>query len=432
MSPWCRLVQVRGRALFALFFVLVAGCGGGGGGPDTPRIIATVQGCGDVRLHDSGQTIYIVIQAGCGAQAAGEAQTDSRDVAVGLGIGGPDSAAAVRLHLFIGEESSPVSIPDVGTRRVGLFRAGQWRVFPNTDSWHGRDGAGLLVLDGALYLLGGWVDGPTSNEVWKTTDLEHWEFLGNAPWPARHGAAWLVHDSKLWVIGGDLYADVWSSPDGVHWTQETDYAPFGARYTPNAASLNGEIIVYAGQAWLPVPWCSQRPDCEAYADRSVWKSRDGRNWTQATPAAPWEGRGLIHGSIVHDGEIFLIGGGLKVTPPNQPYAETFREFTDIWSSPDGVTWRLRSPRFSFPGRTHFSVLSTPQGCYVSDGSVGIQDNLSNDLFFAEDCINFGPVPTPSGLGTRHASSVAYFNGSLVILGGPNYGTAGTAIWQYFP
>ena len=152
-----------------------------------------------------------------------------------------------------------------------------------------------------------------------------------------------------------------------------------------------------------------------------------------TAEAPWEGRGLIHGSIVHNGEIFLIGGGLKVTPPpNERYAETLTEFSDIWSSGDGVHWTRRAERFAFAPRTNFSVLSTKAGCFVSDGSVGNQANVSNDLFFASDCISFQPVADTPPLQKRHASSLADLNGSLVILGGPSTDAPGTAIWQYFP
>jgi hypothetical protein len=299
-----------------------------------------------------------------------------------------------------------------------LAKEDGWTRYENP-GWAGRDGAGLLVLRDELYLLGGWLYGPLSNEVWKTSDLEHWEFLGNAPWPGRHGAAWLVHDDRLWVTGGDLHADVWSSPDGIEWTQEATGAPFGPRYTPNAVSLSGEILLYAGQWW---------DGTEARADSTVWSSRDGRDWTQL-PNAPWEGRGLIHGSIVHDGEAFLIGGGLKEVLPG-PRAETAREFTDIWSTSNGRSWTHRG-EIPFPPRTHFSVVSTPHGCYVSDGSVGTQANLSRDLFFAEDCVTYRPVDTPDDMGVRHASAVAWFRDSLVILGGPD-ARAGTDVWVFKP
>lgn len=285
--------------------------------------------------------------------------------------------------------------------------------------WAGRDGAGLLALGGELYLLGGWLYGPVSSEVWRTRDLVTWERLPDAPWPGRHGSAWLVHDSRLWVIGGDLYTDVWSSPDGIAWTQETATAPFGPRYTPNAVSLDGRIIVYAGQSWVE--------DGTAQANSDVWASDDGRSWTRIAQA-PWQGRGLIHGSIVHDGEAWLVGGGLKEVLPDPVRAETAVEFSDIWSSPDGRTWTLRGS-IPFAPRTHSSVVETPLGCVVSDGSAGTQANLSADLYLAPDCLSYERVPTPYGV--RHASSVAWFRGALVVLGGPD-DRAGTDVWEWRP
>lgn len=407
---------------------LAMGCGGGSPEstliqPLAPILYANVNDCASVAVHDTGKLVYVVVAANCSVDAVSQS-----DLVLRFG----DTNASVPLNLALGQEQAEVSIPGLGTRRVGLFKSGQWRKIENRSSWAERDGAGLLLLNGELYLLGGWLNGPVTSEVWKTSDLTQWSFLGHAPWPPRHGAAWLVHQDRLWVIGGDLYADVWTSVDGIQWMQLAENAPFGQRYTPNAAALGDQIFVYAGQDWRPIPWCNERPDCEAHADRSVWKSNDGKTWSLAVQEAPWAGRGLIHGSIVHNGEIFLIGGGLKVAPPNGRYAETVAEFRDIWSTADGVNWRLHIAPFSFAGRTHFSVTQGNGGCFVSDGSVGTQNNLTNDLFFAPDCIHFNRVQVPQELGTRHASSVVFFNGSLIILGGPQYGTAGSAIWQHFP
>ena len=421
----------RSPLIMLCVLAAMAGCGGhadGNGSPPPPSTLqAIVEGCDHISVNDNGKVIYVVLGRACAARAA--------PVQVKLGLGAtPDAALAnaAVASLKEGDEIAQLLIPGLGARRVGLFHAGSWRMLPNENSWSGRDGAGLLSFKGYLYLLGGWLYGPTTSEVWRTSDLVHWELVTVAPWPPRHGSGWLVHDGRMWVIGGDLLDDVWSSADGVQWVQERAQAPFGKRYTPNAASVGGYIVVYAGQYWGPVEWCYARPDCYAVGPRDVWRSRDGRQWELTTAEAPWGGRGLIHGSIVHNGEIFLVGGGLKVTPPNERYSQTLTEFSDIWSSGDGVHWTRRAERFAFVPRTHFSVLSTKAGCFVSDGSVGTQANVSNDLFFASDCINFQPVADTPPLQKRHASSLADLNGSLVILGGPSTDAPGTAIWQYFP
>lgn len=393
------------------------------------RILSVeVDGCPQATLEDNKHVVYVRMPETCDGGPA------RRHVTVGLGAAGaPEAASARLLTRSIGSVDTTVEhIDGVGMRQVHLLRGGSWRRVEHLGAWAPRDGAGLLVLGGALYMLGGWLHGSVTNEVWRTFDLVQWEFLGHAPWPARHGAGWLVHDNKLWVIGGDLYDDVWSSPDGLQWTREAVAAPFGRRYTPNAASIGGQIVVYAGQDWLPVDWCSGRSDCSARGLLSVWTSRDGRQWTEATPQAPWQGRGLVHGSAVHNGRIWMIGGGLKVTPPNERYAETVAEFTDVWSSLDGQRWQLEVTHAGFAGRTHFSVLATRDGCYVSDGSVGTQANVSNELFHAPDCRSYRPLSVPTEVPARHASSFVEFNGSLVLLGGPPYGGADTQIWQYIP
>lgn len=375
--------------MFLVLFLLTAlgGCGDAGGEPQ-------LEGCAGA-VHRTAHVVYVV--------------------------GDCESAVYGGVALQQGVETR------VGSKRLLLVRPGTWRMFPNENAWSGRDGAGLLFFKGELYLLGGWVYGPTTNEVWKTRDLHEWTYVGQAPWPPRHGAAWLVHRDRMYVIGGDLLDDVWSSADGVDWVQEAGRAPFGPRYTPNAASVDGYIVVYAGQHWSPVEWCVYQADCRPVGLQDVWRSRDGRSW-ERLPDAPWAGRGLIHGSVVHDGEIYLVGGGLKAPPPDARYAETQAEYTDVWSSADGLQWRRRGT-MNHP-RTHFSVVATGSGCYLSDGSVRTQSNLTNELFFAADCVDFAPIPVPADMPVRHASSFVSFNGSLVVLGGP--GGSGTSVWQYFP
>jgi hypothetical protein len=121
---------------------------------------------------------------------------------------------------------------------------------------------------------------------------------------------------------------------------------------------------------------------------------------------------------------------MKNVLPNRGFAETVVEYNDIWSSPDGANWERRG-EFPFPARTHFSVAHTSFGCVVSDGSVGIQANVSNDLYIASDCVNFVEVLDRPHQ-PRHASAVAEFMGTLVILGGPPIGAAGSTVWQYIP
>lgn len=381
-------------------------------------------GC-DVRVQDSGNVLYVIRSRDCTQTGSVNSQIVERT---------KDQLRVFTFALESGGTAISANFPTMGPREVRALQEGHWREIPNTTTWVPRDGAGLVILKGRAYLMGGWTyDGPTSNEVWVSTNLDDWQFLGFAPWDGRHGAGWLVHHDRLFVVGGDMLQDVWSSADGITWRQETAAAAFPARYTPNVASHGGSLYLYGGMRWLPNGWCARgQLDCTAEGFNDVWRSDDdGANWQLLTEHAPWSGRGLVHGSVVHDGEIYMIGGGLKNLAPGADYTETSAEFRDIWSSPDGITWMRRLDQFPFPGRTHFSVAETSFGCVVSDGSVGTQANVTNDLFIAPDCIHYTEVqdrPMPR----RHASSFAEFNGTLVITGGPPTDHPGTSIWQYVP
>jgi hypothetical protein len=338
--------------------------------------------------------LLAVLLAGCGGGGGGDAEPQAESVA---------EAPA---------QPAPVAEP---------AKPDPWQRI-TTAPWAWRDGAGLLAKDGGLYLLGGWNgDGaPTASEVWFTRDLVTWEFKGNAPWTGRHGAGWLVHDDRLYVIGGDYLDDVWSSPDGVTWTQHAAGASFGKMYAPNAASFNGKLLVYNGM----------REDGTGSPD--VWQSEDGGVTWSLLAAAPYAGRALIHGAAVHNGRLYVIGGGLKAgVPPNGDDwpTDTVAEFTDVWSTADGVDWRMETSDMGFPARTHFAVLGTPHGCYVANGSITKQRFTTGEVYHSPDCIRFSPVESP--MPRVHATSLVEFDGKIVILGG--HGTAvGSSVWVYTP
>ena len=96
-----------------------------------------------------------------------------------------------------------------------------------------------------------------------------------------------------------------------------------------------------------------------------------------------------------------------------------------------MSWTQEASTLGFLPRTHFALLSTQGGCYVANGSITTQQNFTNEVFFAPDCVHFQPIADPSPMGVAHATSMAEFNGSIVVLGGHTY-FVGTTVWQYFP
>ena len=75
-----------------------------------------------------------------------------------------------------------------------------------------RDGAGALVWDNRMWLLGGWnpndkINFPTicNSEVWSSTDGRNWQLVDKkAPWEERHTAGYVVHHDRMWIVRGDV------------------------------------------------------------------------------------------------------------------------------------------------------------------------------------------------------------------------------------
>lgn len=340
-----------------------------------------------------------------------------------------ESSGVLKNFTYTTQLNDPLKIPfafkdKVIHKTLDFVKHGEWRLLVPATAWQPRDGAGLLYFKNKLWLLGGWTGGPVTNEVWASDDGRNWSFVTHAPWENRHGAGWVVHNDELYVIGGELLDDVWASSDGIHWEQKIKHAPFGKRYTPNVVSFNGFIYLFGGQYWEPVDWCHSRPDCKAVGLNDVWRSKDGINWELVTMHSPWAPRALIHGQAVLNKKFYVVGGGLKAPLPNQRYQETVIEYRDMWYTTDGKNWMRENVEIPAPGRTHFTVVGMNDDIYISGGSVGIQLNLSND-FYRFHNQTWTKIETPWQ--PRHADSMAVFHDSIILTGGMH-----NEVWQYFP
>ena len=132
---------------------------------------------------------------------------------------------------------------------------------------------------------------PDEGEVYSTTDPNavSWTDLGAIPgFTPRCGAAAFVLLGKLWIEGGgacdysQTYHDIWSSPDGINWTQSVTSAAWSARMWPCIAPGNDGIIWLVG-GYSPTDWNDTDGVVTVRygANHSdVWYSKDGINWRQ--------------------------------------------------------------------------------------------------------------------------------------------------------
>src|SRR5688572_12550743 len=308
----------------------------------------------------------------------------------------------------------------------------RWTKVAERAPFAGRDGAGALVFKDRMWLLGGWnpedkVNFPiiSNSEVWSSTDGADWKLeIKQAPWEGRHCAGYVVHDGRMWVLGGDTSQkhyqdDVWCSEDGVRWECVTKTTPWSPRVFHYAVAHAGKIWVIGGQTLLKhVPTST-----EAYFN-DVWCSEDGARWERVTEHAPWIARGMIGGSAVWRGRIWLPGGGTFENP-----RKVFRTlYNEVWSTADGVDWRLECERAAWPNRQFHEVAVWDDKLWVmegfrlnyetySDGQGPLEGNL-NDVWYSADGKTWHEVPdTPWA--PRHAASVFVYRDALWMVAGNN-------------
>jgi hypothetical protein len=296
----------------------------------------------------------------------------------------------------------------------------QWTCVNKEAAFAARDGAGALVFQNKMWLLGGWNPddkvhfpdkGNTNSEVWVSADGTEWTLLlPKAPWEGRHTAGYAVHRDRMWIVGGDplrghYQNDVWSSPDGLRWDRVLENAPWAPRALHYTLVFNNKIWVMGGQT-LP----QFAPEKEIFYN-DVWNSTDGVTWKRVLDHAPWSPRGMIGGSVVFKNRMWILGGGTYDTPrsPERNF------YNDVWSSKDGFNWTKHLDHAPWEPRQYHDVA-------VFDGRMWVLEGWNkgnrSDVWWSEDGVGWVEVPdTPWP--PRHAASVFVYDNALWMVAGNN-------------
>lgn len=313
---------------------------------------------------------------------------------------------------------------------------GPWQSVTCNANFKRRDGLGALTFKGKMWLLGGWnpsdsdghnefqvnpipenqtsFPGPDgdSQEVWSSTNGKDWVFVTNAPWEQRHMAGWAVFQDKMWVIGGDS--------NNQHFQNDVWWSNDGKTWVkiepPTEFGWKNRILhhveVFKNKLWLMGGQRSAGPG-DYYND--VWSSEDGIMWKLETQHAAWSPRGAVTGSAVFKDKMWLIGGGL--------YGEKF--YNDIYNSSDGKRWTKVNAKIPFSPRYYHDV-------HVLDGKLWVTGGFDpygnlNDVYFSEDGLRWTQVVN-TDWGARHALGVWVYKNSLYV----GAGNLWNDVWKLTP
>jgi hypothetical protein len=205
----------------------------------------------------------------------------------------------------------------------------------NANAFPKRAYHNMVALKGCLYVMGGQTFSTYMNDVWKSCDEgKSWTSLGNATWPVRAGGAATVYEGNIIVAGGCysggsgglgppkrlFRGDVWSSPDGVEWTQLSEQAEWSARSGPRLVPFQDKLFIVAGE----------RGFTAGVQLKDIWSSTNGgKNWTLASANPGFSARSGHGVEISPDGKEMLVVAG-------------WPELHDIWKSTDGATFTQTS------------------------------------------------------------------------------------------
>ena len=211
-------------------------------------------------------------------------------------------------------------------------------------SWPARQEHTSVVFDNKMWVLGGKFEtGPRRdasfrNDVWSSTNGIAWNEVkadNNAGWSARQAHTSVVFDNKMWVLGGSgvddsRKNDVWSSTNGITWTDAGASNHWSARQNHTSVVFEGKIWVLGGSA-------------DGGLKNDAWSSVDGKVWYKANKTDLWQSALQSHSSVVFKDKIWVLGGndGGPTRVTNVVYsADTTGDYTSVSASasiPPGAT-----------------------------------------------------------------------------------------------
>ncbi len=261
-----------------------------------------------------------------------------------------------------------------------------------------------------VYLMGGLINeaGGNTNDIWSTSNMTTWnQILSNDP---NTGSRWsprglfnsaVYFQDKLWVLGNkDDPAgsnDIWSSSDGITWTQMGN-GPWSARDTHSVAVFNNKLWILGGQSSNGTSF---------YQLNDVWSSSDGINWNQATSNAPWTPR-ANSASVVFNNKLWILGG------TNNNGAN----YGDVWSTANGINWTQENINAFLPRGYHTATVFNGKIWVMGGFATG---STTFDIVSSSDGVVWTTTGTPGPWGYRSGHSVVVQNNKMWLLGGAGQG-----------
>ncbi len=236
------------------------------------------------------------------------------------------------------------------------------------------------------------------SEVWCSSDCVSWtQTLSNAPWVLRGGYGLTVFNGKMWLLGGEVNlwdegpiydcTDVWSSIDGVTWTQETANAEWAPRAGFSIESLGGKLYLLGGVH-------------RNNSFNDVWRSSDAIHWERVAEQVPFSSPYGFRSAVFRN-KLWEIGGR-----GSGNYIGN--EQNDVWCSDDGVSWNHP------PGLASFYSIDRAFACNGKMWATGLSTHNDRALWCSANGVDWTPKAAPPW---AYCSDWGVFNNALCAFDG---------------
>ncbi len=288
-----------------------------------------------------------------------------------------------------------------------------WVQVTERAAWQPRDSSGELVLNGQLWILGGWFDSFAAppRDVWSSTDGSSWQKVTEqAPWRYSDLPMTLAFADRMWIMGGwtngrlaghGATSEVWSSSNGKDWKLETIQAGWSPR-------IAAGIVVFKGRMWILGGTENYYFGNNDSLRNDVWSSEDGVHWRQEVAEAPWSPR-AYHQAVVLGDRMWVMGGG--------NYVPEYHAKNDVWSSTDGVHWEQATESANWSPRLWFSAVTYRERMWVLGGWSNNPSKNWGDVWHSKDGKQWEQLSTAHCWKARHEHSSYVFQDQIVVAGG---------------
>jgi len=185
-----------------------------------------------------------------------------------------------------------------------------------------------------------------------------------------------------------------------------------------AARDGAGALVFKNRMWLLGGWNpGDKVHFPHICNSEVWSSQDGVIWRLENLSAPWEGRHTA-GYVVHDERMWIVGGDC-----NQGHYQN-----DVWNSVDGIQWEQINSNVPWGQRVVHHTVAFKDRIWIMGGQTIPQfapaaETFYNDVWCSADGVHWDRVTEHAPWSPRGmiGFSVVH-NDRMWLLGGGTYDT----------